>query len=50
VANTFDSYAEALVKMGDKGNAILNYKKALSLDPENTLIKNAISEMETKKK
>jgi CubicO group peptidase (beta-lactamase class C family) len=49
VANTFDSYAEALVKMGDKGNAILNYKKALSLDPENTRIKNAISEMETKK-
>ena len=49
VSNTFDSYAEALVKMGDRENAIKKYKKALSLDPENTRIKDIIHDLETKK-
>ena len=49
VANTFDSYAEALAKNGDKENALLNYKKSLSLDPGNTRIQNLIEEMESKK-
>jgi len=32
-ANTFDSLGEAYVKKGDKKNAILNFKKSLSLNP-----------------
>jgi len=43
-ANTYDSLAEAYMKNGDKKNAIINYKKALELDPGN---KNA-EEMLTK--
>jgi tetratricopeptide (TPR) repeat protein len=34
-ANVYDSYAEALMKSGNKENAILNYKKSLELNPEN---------------
>jgi CubicO group peptidase (beta-lactamase class C family) len=49
IANTFDSYAEVLAKRGDKENALLNYKKALSLDPENTRIKNNINDLESRK-
>ena len=32
-ANTWDSLGEAYVTKGDKKNAILNFKKALSMDP-----------------
>ena len=35
-ANAYDSYAEALLKKGDKKNAMLNYEKAFQLDPTNT--------------
>ncbi|MDR3666473.1 MAG: serine hydrolase [Ignavibacteriaceae bacterium] len=48
VSNTFDSYAEALAKKGDKQNALLNYKKALSLDPQNARIQNRIRDLEMK--
>ncbi|KUG25134.1 d-alanyl-d-alanine carboxypeptidase [hydrocarbon metagenome] len=34
-ANTYDSLGEAYLKIGDKVNAIINYKKSLELDPEN---------------
>jgi CubicO group peptidase (beta-lactamase class C family) len=47
VSNTFDSFAEIYLKIGDKENAIKNYKKALTLDPQNTHIKNKILELET---
>ena len=33
--NVYDSYAEALAAKGDKKKAVENYKKALSLAPEN---------------
>ncbi|WP_373518018.1 serine hydrolase [Pricia sp.] len=35
-SNVYDSYGEALMKKGDKGNAIINYKKSLELNPGNT--------------
>lgn len=47
VANTFDSFAEAYLKMGDKENAIKNYKKTLALDTENIRVKNTIHELES---
>lgn len=34
VANTWDSYGEALLKSGNKSEAIKAYKKALSIDPQ----------------
>ncbi|MBL0027288.1 MAG: tetratricopeptide repeat protein [Saprospiraceae bacterium] len=34
-ANAFDSLAEALMKAGNKSEAIRNYKKSLEIDPEN---------------
>ena len=33
--NCYDSYGEALMKANRKDDAILNYKKALELAPEN---------------
>ena len=35
-ANVYDSYGEALLKKGDKKNAMLNYEKAFQMDPTNT--------------
>ena len=37
-ANTYDSYAEALLTKGDKQNALVYYEKALKLDPKNKRI------------
>ena len=34
VANVFDSLGEACMRAGDRESAILNYRKALELDPE----------------
>ncbi|PKL83682.1 MAG: serine hydrolase [Ignavibacteriae bacterium HGW-Ignavibacteriae-3] len=34
--NVYDSYGEALLKKGNKEEAIFNYKKAVELDPRNT--------------
>ncbi|PWS32639.1 serine hydrolase [Pedobacter paludis] len=34
-SNAFDSYGEALLKIGDKNNAIKMYKRSLELNPEN---------------
>lgn len=35
-ANTFDSLGEAYMESGDKGLAVQNYEKSLSLDPKNS--------------
>ncbi len=35
-SNVYDSYAEALLKNGDKDQAIENYKKSIELNPGNT--------------
>lgn len=33
--NTFDSYGECLLELGDKENAIIAYRKSLELNPDN---------------
>jgi hypothetical protein len=40
-ANTFDSLGEAYVTKGDKKNAILNFKKSLSLNPTDATRQNS---------
>ena len=35
-ANTYDSLAEAYMKSGDNKLAIINYKKSLELNPNNS--------------
>ena len=35
-ANVYDSYGEALLKNGNKDEAIVNYKKSIELNPQNT--------------
>jgi CubicO group peptidase (beta-lactamase class C family) len=51
--NVYDSYAEALLKKGEKEEAITNYKKALELNPHNqnsiTALKNLGVAVEEKK-
>jgi tetratricopeptide (TPR) repeat protein len=34
-SNAFDSYGEICLKLGDKDQAMINYKKSLSLNPDN---------------
>ncbi len=43
--NTYDSYAEALMKKGDKEGAIKYYKKSLELNPGNTNGINKLKEL-----
>lgn len=45
-ANAYDSYAEACLKLGDKEQALVNYKRALSLDPQNTNAARVVAELE----
>ena len=45
VANTFDSLAVSYEEKGDKTNAILNYNKALELDPEFDSSKQALKRL-----
>jgi len=33
--NTYDSYGECLLKLGDEENGIIAYKKSLELNPNN---------------
>jgi len=49
-ANVYDSYGEALAKNGDIDLAIVNYKKALSLDPKLETSIKALAELKAKKK
>ncbi|MBP92696.1 MAG: hypothetical protein CMC55_01110 [Flavobacteriaceae bacterium] len=44
--NTYDSYGECLMLMGDRKNAIKAYKKSLELNPENQSAINALLELE----
>ena len=48
-SNVYDSYAEACMKIGDIDLAIENYKKSLSLDPQNSNAKEFIKELQKKK-
>ncbi|MEZ4951118.1 MAG: tetratricopeptide repeat protein [Saprospiraceae bacterium] len=43
--NTYDSYGEALLALGQKEKAIFNYKKSLELNPENENGKRVLREL-----
>lgn len=43
--NTFDSYAECFLALGDTVNAIKNYQKSLDLNPKNTNATKILSEI-----
>lgn len=45
-SNVYDSYAEASLKLGDKQQALINYKRAASMDPKNTNAARIVSELE----
>jgi len=45
-ANVYDSYAEAAMKLGDKKEAIANYKKSLKLNPANKNAEKNLKELE----
>ncbi|MBL7939272.1 MAG: serine hydrolase [Flavobacteriales bacterium] len=45
-ANTYDSYAEACLKLGDKKQALEFYKRAASMDPKNTNAARIVAELE----
>ncbi len=47
-ADVYDSYAEACMKNGDKEEAILNYRKALKMNPDNQGAVKALEELEKK--
>lgn len=44
-ANAFDSLGEAYLKAGDKQNALVNYKRAYDLNPENENARKIIEEL-----
>ncbi|WP_346984583.1 tetratricopeptide repeat protein [Chryseobacterium sp. POE27] len=43
-ANVYDSYAETLEAMGNRKEAIINYKKSLELNPNNTNASNFLKD------
>jgi len=43
--NTYDSYGECLLRLGDKKNAIIAYEKSLKLNPKNDSAKKILSEI-----
>jgi cytochrome c-type biogenesis protein CcmH/NrfG len=45
-ANTQDSLAEALLAKGDKAGAVLHYRKALELAPDNTATRRKLETLE----
>ena len=45
-SNAFDSLAEAYLKDGNQSAAIVNYKKALQIDPENSNASEALKELQ----
>ena len=47
-ANAFDSYAEVLLALDKKKEALENYKKSLELNPENENAKKMIEELQKK--
>nr|WP_067059368.1 serine hydrolase [Mucilaginibacter sp. L294] len=46
--NTYDSYAETLLLLGEKDAALKNYKLSFKLDPKNTNAANQIKNLERK--
>ena len=48
--NVYDSLGEALMKAGRIDESILNYRKAVELDPGNENAKTLIEKMEKEKK
>ncbi len=44
-ANTYDSYGDALLKLGDKKGAMDNFRKALSMDPSLEYSKTKLEEL-----
>jgi hypothetical protein len=48
-SNVYDSYAEACMKNGEIDLALENYKKSLSLNPQNTNAEKMIAELQIKK-
>ena len=49
-SNVYDSLGEALMKAGRLDESILNYRKAVELDPGNENAKTLIEKMEKEKK
>lgn len=47
-ANTFDTYAEALMKDGQKELAVKNYRRSLELNPKNTNAIEQLKKLESK--
>jgi CubicO group peptidase (beta-lactamase class C family) len=45
-ANVYDSYAEACLKLGDKEQALLHYKRTLALEARNSNAERIVSELE----
>ncbi len=45
-ANVYDSYAEACLKLGDKREALQNYKRALTMQPQNPNATRIVAELE----
>jgi len=48
-ANVYDSYGEALLKKGDKKNALINYEKAFQMDPTNTAARDIVNKLKNEK-
>ena len=46
--NTYDSLGEALALSGDKAEAIENYEKSITLNPNNTNGKTALEKLKAK--
>lgn len=47
-ANSYDSYAECLLYVGDYALALANYRKAFAMDPENMNAKAIIQMLQGK--
>jgi CubicO group peptidase (beta-lactamase class C family) len=45
-ANVYDSYAEACLKLGDKEQALIYYKRTLAMEPRNSNAERIVSELE----
>jgi predicted alpha/beta superfamily hydrolase len=48
-SNVYDSYGEALLKKGDKNNALTNYEKAFQMDPTNTAAGEIVKKLKNEK-
>lgn len=44
--NVYDSYAEACLKLGDKREALIHYKRALAMNPQNTSAARIVAELD----